>query len=86
MLQDINDTDQDAEALSRFIKEIGFPALLHVNLIRYNTTGHLWLPSSKEQTLKFKRLLENKGVAVTIRKSLGQDIQGACGQLAGEKI
>lgn len=46
----------------------------------------LFRPSSKEQARKFKDFLIKNGISATIRKSLGQDIKGACGQLAGEQV
>jgi adenine C2-methylase RlmN of 23S rRNA A2503 and tRNA A37 len=39
-------------------------------------------PSSKKQTQFFKKELEKRRISVTIRKSLGEEVQGACGQLA----
>ncbi|MFA7319062.1 MAG: 23S rRNA (adenine(2503)-C(2))-methyltransferase RlmN [Parcubacteria group bacterium] len=82
MLSGINDSQKDAESLARFVKSIGKLQLLHINLIRYSATGSKFKPSSKEQTLKFKNYLLSQNLSVTIRKSLGEEIQGACGQLA----
>jgi 23S rRNA (adenine(2503)-C(2))-methyltransferase len=39
-------------------------------------------PSSKNKTENFKKYLQDNGISATIRKSLGDEIQGACGQLA----
>lgn len=83
LLHQVNDSDADAEYLIRLIKTVGHPKLLHVNLIRYNQTSLDCIPSSRQSTIRFRDYLQKKGVHVTIRKSLGQDIQGACGQLAG---
>ena len=85
MLENINDGEEDADNLEKFIFSTNHKKLLHVNLIRYNETGNIFKSSSREQTERFKNYLLNRGVSVTIRKSLGQDIQGACGQLAGGK-
>lgn len=84
LLENINDKDDDIYNLARFIKEVGYSNLLHVNLIRYNSVIEDLLPSSKNRTYRFKELLEKRGISVTIRKSLGEDILGACGQLAGK--
>ncbi|MFA6973779.1 MAG: 23S rRNA (adenine(2503)-C(2))-methyltransferase RlmN [Parcubacteria group bacterium] len=84
MLQEINDTREDADKLVRFVKSIGKLQLLHVNLIRYNSTGSDFKASSKERTNTFKEYLLQNHIPVTIRKSLGEEIQGACGQLAGK--
>ena len=84
MLAGINDSEEDAYALSTYLKSIGNRELLHVNLIAYNETGSLFKASSGNKTHLFKDCLEKGGMSVTIRKSLGAEVEGACGQLAGE--
>lgn len=84
MLAGVNDSSDDADNLIRFVKSIGKLQLLHVNLIRYNATDSEFKSSSKERTVKFRDYLEQNRIGVTIRKSLGEEIQGACGQLAGK--
>ena len=37
--------------------------------------------SYRDSILRFKEILEKKGITVTIRRTLGSDIDGACGQL-----
>ena len=83
LLKNINDTPADARNLIKFLRSLENNKLLHVNLIRYNSIGFGLEPSSRDMTKKFKFLLEKERVSSTIRKSLGEDIQGACGQLAG---
>lgn len=83
MMNGINDSQEDAQALLEFLKSTGNQNLLHVNLIRYNSTSPDLRPSSRETTEKFKEYLTRNRINATIRKSLGEDIQGACGQLAG---
>ncbi|MDD5396818.1 MAG: 23S rRNA (adenine(2503)-C(2))-methyltransferase RlmN [Candidatus Moranbacteria bacterium] len=85
MLDGINDTALDAKLLSDFICSVGRAHLLHMNLIRYNATSENLKPSSKTRTQIFKQELEKYGINATIRKSLGDEIKAACGQLAGEK-
>ncbi len=85
MLEGINDSIQDADDLIDFIKSTENNYLLHVNLIKYNETGYGFVSSSGVVIKKFKDYLESKKINVTTRKSLGEDIQGACGQLAGNK-
>jgi adenine C2-methylase RlmN of 23S rRNA A2503 and tRNA A37 len=86
MLDKINDSAIDAKKLADYIYAIGPRHLLHVNLIRYNATPETkaenMKPSSKKQTQFFKKELEKRRISVTIRKSLGEEVQGACGQLA----
>ena len=86
LLENINDAKKDADELANYLKSIGNPQLLHVNLIRYNTTSGNFQPSSKNKTQEFKNRLLQRGVGATVRKSLGEEIQGACGQLAGRQI
>lgn len=83
MLDGINDAALDAKRLAEYIKSIGNIHLLHVNLIRYNTTSDDLKPSTKDRTLRFRNELEKFHIHATIRKSLGDEIKGACGQLAG---
>lgn len=85
MLDDINDSKEDAILLAEFLKEIGKTHLLHVNLIRYNSIGEGFDPSNKNVVREFQKILQDKNVPCTIRKSVGDDIHGACGQLAGAK-
>ena len=84
MLDGVNDTALDAKMLADYIYSIGNMHLLHVNLIRYNMTSEDLKPSSKTRTQLFKQELEKYRVNATIRKSLGEEIKAACGQLAGE--
>ena len=58
----------------------GFPC--HVNLIPLNkiSEGKLY-PSDADTIMQFKSILEKSGIAVTVRRSLGADIDAACGQL-----
>lgn len=82
MLADINDSFKDAKLLINYLKSIGDLKLLHVNLIKYNLTYGGLKPSLKTKTNNFKNYLLRQGINVTIRKSLGEEIKGACGQLA----
>lgn len=87
MLENINDSHKDAKKLADYIKSINNNHLLHVNLIRFNPTPETsrenMIPSSRNKTYLFKKELEKYHIGVTIRKSLGEEIRGACGQLAG---
>ena len=78
MLQDINDTDHHAEVLADLVKELGH---LKVNLIPYNFTDMDLQCSTVAQQERFKQILERAEVDVTIRKTMGDDIAAACGQL-----
>lgn len=79
MLKGINDSSADALALARITKRIP----CKVNLIPYNSVDSTpYEPSSGNRINAFRRILESNGVSVTIRKSRGDDISAACGQLA----
>lgn len=73
-----NDTDEELEALLEFCTKM----LCHVNLILLNPVKGTGLkPSTPERAEEFARTLGRAGVEVSIRKSRGADIAGACGQL-----
>ncbi len=78
MLRDFNDRDEDARALSKLLKGL----LCHVNLIPANEVpGSPYRPSTPAQLRRFQTILEEAHIPVTLRRSLGQDIEAACGQL-----
>ena len=81
MLKDINDSGNDARALIKYIKSIGFEGLIIVNLIKYNSIDERFEPSTRQSVVRFKSLIETGGIPCTIRRSIGDDIHGACGQL-----
>lgn len=84
MFSRLNDDIKNAQSLVRYIKSFKKPHLLHVNLIRYNSTDSKdkFASSSAEQAVRFRNFLLAQKINCTIRRSLGEDIQGACGQLA----
>jgi len=79
MLDNVNDTDEDAENLAKLLSKERF----FLNLILYNPTGR-FMPSKGGNVKKFKEILENKGFTVTQRYRFGRGIKAACGQLATE--
>jgi 23S rRNA (adenine2503-C2)-methyltransferase len=85
LLAGINDSTEDALKLALFLKSIGKMQMIHVNLICYNSVKGEFKTSSRETVQRFKEDLKQEKIHCTIRKSLGDDIQGACGQLAGKK-
>ncbi len=84
MLDGINDSKEDAVALTKYLRSIGDKKLIIVNLIKYNSIDEGFTPSTTDSVQKFKELVKRGGIACTIRKSIGDDIHGACGQLAGK--
>ena len=85
LLAGINDRERDADALAAFVRRLGRPELFHVNLILYNPTATDFRPASEPEARRFQDRLLAAGLKVTLRQSLGVDIQGACGQLASER-
>ncbi|MFT5127869.1 MAG: 23S rRNA (adenine2503-C2)-methyltransferase [Rhodothermales bacterium] len=82
LLAEENDADSHAVELADFLRSVGELHLLHVNLIVYNPTDTEHVQSPRDRAHAFKALLQNQGVPCTIRRNLGRDIDGACGQLA----
>ncbi|MBQ7115880.1 MAG: 23S rRNA (adenine(2503)-C(2))-methyltransferase RlmN [Clostridia bacterium] len=83
MMKGVNDTPECARELGRKLKGV----LCHINLIPANEVpekGHE--RSSDNDIVKFKEILEKSGHTVTIRRTLGSDINASCGQLRREKI
>ena len=74
----VNDTEEDAAELIRLLKDLNcIVNLIPVNPIKernYTETGH-------SQVVAFKNKLEKSRINVTIRREMGRDIDGACGQL-----
>lgn len=74
----VNDTDQDATELSRLIRGIN----CHVNLIPVNPIKERDYVQSNAGVIEaFKSKLEKNGINATVRREMGRDIDGACGQL-----
>ena len=82
MISGVNDTDADADALSRLLRG----DLAHVNLIPMNPVAHTpWQASSPERVAEFAAHVRHGGVGVTVRANRGQDAGAACGQLAADR-
>ena len=74
----VNDTREDAKELSALLKGKN----CHVNLIPVNPIQERsYERPTRENALQFKNKLEKNGINVTIRREMGTDIDGACGQL-----
>jgi 23S rRNA (adenine2503-C2)-methyltransferase len=79
LIRDVNDQGWRADLLGRLLRG----HLVHVNLIPLNPTpGSKWTASRPEDEREFVRRLQAHGVPVTVRDTRGQEIDGACGQLA----
>lgn len=81
MLDGINDSIQDARHLVKLLKSVNSK----INLIPFNLFPNSGYNCSKIATIiKFKKFLNQAGIITTIRKTRGNDISAACGQLAGK--
>ena len=81
MLDGVNDSDAQAEALVRLTRDVP----CKFNLIPFNPFPESGLRrSSDARVRRFGQLLIDAGIVTTIRKTRGDDIDAACGQLAGE--
>jgi 23S rRNA (adenine2503-C2)-methyltransferase len=79
LIRDVNDQPERADLLGRLLAG----RLAHVNLIPLNPTpGSPWDASPLPAQREFVARLRAAGVATTVRDTRGQDIDGACGQLA----
>ena len=82
LVKGVNDTREHALELAALLRGM----LCHVNLIPLNKVEETGLDTSDNKTAQeFQKTLENKGIPATIRRELGDDIDGACGQLRLER-
>lgn len=78
LVQGVNDNLEEARALVKLIKDQHG----HVNLIPINPIKERdYVQSGRSAILAFQNLLLKSGINVTIRREMGRDIDGACGQL-----
>jgi 23S rRNA (adenine2503-C2)-methyltransferase len=81
MLDGVNDTPEDARRLIKLLRDI--PS--KVNLIPFNPVeGIEFRRPSQDKVLKFQKILTDAHITALIRKSKGEDIMAACGQLRAE--
>ena len=73
-----NDAQEDARQLASLVKGLN----CHVNLIPVNPVSERnFVQPDTENITAFKNKLDKNGINVTIRREMGRDIDGACGQL-----
>ncbi len=78
LMEGINDSTEDASRLLKLVNGM----LCKVNLIPYNSTAGKYRRPSEERILQFYEKMASLRAPVTIRRSKGDDIDAACGQLA----
>lgn len=78
LVSGVNDREEDAARLAALLK----PLKGHVNLIPVNPIKERdYVQPDRRKVINFKNSLEKSGINVTIRREMGRDIDGACGQL-----
>ena len=78
LIRDVNDSAQDAQMLA----DLARPLKAHINLIPVNPVRERGYRQTREEGVRaFEKKLEKRGINVSIRRVLGRDIDGACGQL-----
>ena len=82
VMSGLNDSTQHIKELCRLLNGIK----CRINLIRFHKIPDSpYFSPNDEKMIAFRNALTNKGIMTTIRTSRGEDIQAACGLLAGEK-
>jgi 23S rRNA (adenine2503-C2)-methyltransferase len=92
LLEGVNDSDAQAELLARLLNDLrddakpGRESRMHVNLIPYNAigpglSGREYRRPSPERLTRFLVILRDRGLVAHFRRTRGDDIDGACGQL-----
>ncbi len=84
LIRGFNDSQEDIEALRRVLDGLN----CHINVIPINHAAGEFAPPTKTESHAFAAALERGGLGATVRRALGSDIEGACGQLkrrAGER-
>ena len=87
MLDGINDSLEDARLLSKLLNFWFERKSAKVNLIPFNPFPESKYKTSKNTTIdKFQDILHQSGVRTTTRRTRGEDVDAACGQLAGKVL
>src|SRR3954471_13857169 len=81
MLAGVNDAHAQARQLAAILDR----RIFKVNLIPYNPTDAPYEGSSREAIAAFRAVLDDHGIAATVRLTSGRDIHQACGQLAAQQ-
>jgi 23S rRNA (adenine2503-C2)-methyltransferase len=84
LIENVNDSPEHAHELAAFMEQAGGP---HLNVIPLNPiAGSPLQKSSRDRIEKFKKVILGHGLDVTERKTMGDDIAAACGQLVTETL
>lgn len=82
VIDDVNSSDTDADRLANLLRGMN----CHVNLIPVNKVRERNYRTAKNAVADFARRLEKRGINATVRRTLGSDIEAACGQLRRDAV
>ncbi|MBQ8823957.1 MAG: 23S rRNA (adenine(2503)-C(2))-methyltransferase RlmN [Ruminococcus sp.] len=82
VIENLNSTSKAAQALAKLLKGMN----CHVNLIPVNPVKERNYRTIKKTVIQFQKELEQLGINATIRRTLGSDIEAACGQLRRDAL
>ena len=82
VIHGFNDSEEDADRLTQLVR--GFQS--HVNIIPVNDAGRGISQATRKQAESFADKLTARGVNATVRRTLGNDISAACGQLRRDTV
>jgi len=77
VIDDVNSSDADADRLAALLRGLN----CHVNLIPVNKVKERNFRTARSGVADFAKRLEKRGINATVRRTLGSDIEAACGQL-----
>ncbi len=77
LIRGFNDGQEDIDALKKALRGLN----CHINVIPLNRAAGSFIPPSSKDAYVFAAALENASLSATVRRALGSDIEGACGQL-----
>ncbi len=81
VINDVNSSEADARKLAELLRGMN----CHVNLIPVNNVKERSYTSSMKTVNRFREMLVQRGINATVRRTLGADINAACGQLRRER-
>lgn len=81
VINDVNSSEADARKLAELLRGMN----CHVNLIPVNNVKERSYTSSMKTVTRFREMLVQRGINATVRRTLGADINAACGQLRRER-
>lgn len=77
VMDNVNSAEKDADRLAELLRGIN----CHVNLIPVNKVKERKYTTARTAVAEFAKRLEKRGINATVRRTLGSDIEAACGQL-----